>query len=171
MRTKLAILFLLLGTAAFASGGGEGGTDILPRAVNFLIFAGIIYYLLADHVKNFFQGRKASIAAELENVQVKLKEAKEEKKRAEKELENAKKFAEEIIETAKKESVILAEKIRNQFENEIASLEKMHNEQCELEKRKMIRGVVKEVLDELLDEKNLPINEKEFVNLIVKKVA
>ena len=171
MRTKSIILFLLFGTAAFASGGGEGSTDILPRTVNFLIFAGIIYYLVADFTKSFFQGRKASIAAELENVQVKLKEAKEEKKRAEKELEDAKRAAEEIIETAKKESIILAEKIRNQFENEIANLEKLHNEQCELEKRKMTRSVVRKVLEELLEEKNLPINEKEFVNLIVKKVA
>lgn len=171
MKTKVILLLLALSSFAFASEGASGTTDILPRTVNFLIFASILYYLLADHIKNFFKGRSASIAAQLESVQAKLKEAKEEKEKAEKELENAKKLASEIVEIAKKEGKILSEKIRESLEEELKVLDKMHKENCELEERKMIREVVKNILQETFEDKNIVINEKEFVNLILKKVA
>lgn len=38
-------------------------------------------------------------------------------------------------------------------------------------KRKMVREVVQKILEETFEDKNIVINEKEFVNLIVKKVA
>ena len=171
MKAKLLFLVLALGTIAFASESGGGATDILPRTVNFLIFVAIIYYLLADRVKNFFKDRSESIAAKLESVQAQLKETKEEKERAEKELENAKKLAAEIVETAKKESKLLSEKIKNDLEEELKLLEKIFNENCELEERKMVREVVQKILEETFEDKNIVINEKEFVNLIVKKVA
>ena len=171
MRAKIVLLIMALSTFAFANEAAAGSTDILPRTVNFLIFAAILYYLLADHIKNFFKGRSASIAAELENVQAKLKEAKEEKEKAQKELENAKKLATEIVEIAKKEAKILGDKIRENLEEELKVLEKMHKENCDLEERKMVRDVVRRILEETFEDKNITINEKEFVNLITKKVA
>ncbi len=171
MKAKLLFLVLAFGTLAFAGDSGGGGTDILPRTVNFLIFAAIVYYLLADKVKNFFLERRESIAAKLESVQAQLKETKEARELAEKELENAKKLAAEIIETAKKESILLSDKIKNDLEEELNLLEKIFNENCELEERKMVREVVQKILEETFEDKNIVINEKEFVNLIVKKVA
>jgi len=169
VKARLFFMIFALGSLAYAS-QGNGATDILPRTVNFLIFASILYYLLADFIKNYFKGRSASIATQLENVQAKLKEAKEEKERAQKELENAKKLAEEIIEVAKKEGAILSEKIKQNLEEELKVIEKIFKENCDLEERKMIRKVVKDILDETFEDK-IAINEKEFVNLIVKKVA
>ncbi|WP_281950552.1 F0F1 ATP synthase subunit B [Nitrosophilus kaiyonis] len=171
MKAKLAFLLILaLSSVAFAN-EGSGSTDILPRTVNFLIFAGILYYLLAEPIKNFFKGRSASIAAQLESVQAKLKETKEEMEKAEAELEKAKKQAIEIVEIAKKEGKILSDKIKDNLEEELKVLEKMHKENCELEERKMVRNLVKNILDEAFEDKNISINEKEFVNLITKKVA
>jgi len=170
VKARLFFMIFALGSLAYASEGG-GATDILPRTVNFLIFASILYYLLADFIKNYFKGRSASIATQLENVQAKLKEAKEEKERAQKELENAKKLAEEIVEVAKKEGAILSEKIKQNLEEELKVIEKIFKENCDLEERKMVRKVVKDILDETFEDKNIAINEKEFVNLIVKKVA
>jgi len=167
---RVALFTLIFSVAAFAGGGG-GETDILPRTVNFIIFAAIVYYLLADKVREFFKNRSASIAAKLESVQAHLKEAREEKARAEKELENAKKLAAEIIETAKEESKLLSEKIKNDLQEELKVMEKIFAENCELEERKMVREVIKNILDETFEDKNIVINEKEFVNLIVKKVA
>ena len=51
---KVASVTLLASAALFASEGSHGQTDIIPRAVNFLIFAALVYYLLADKVKAFF---------------------------------------------------------------------------------------------------------------------
>ncbi len=170
MKSKLIYLTLLLTVFANASEVASGGTDILPRTVNFLIFAAIIYYLVADPVKNFFKNRKGGIAKKLQMAQDKLKEAKEEKELVQKELENAKKMAVEIVETAKKESEILRQKLKESLEEELKLMEKNFKENCSLEERKVVRNVVKNVLDEIVDDK-ISIDKKEFINLISKKVA
>ena len=168
---KVVATILLTGGYLFASSAEGGATDIVPRTVNFLIFAAIIYYLVADHVKNFFQNRAASIAAKLEEVQAKLKKAKEDKERAEAELEKSKELAKEIIETTKKEIEILVKEVKEQAQNELAVLEKSFEENMELTKRKRIREITKEVLEELFEDKSLELDKEKFVNLIVKKVA
>ena len=52
---------LLLPVLAFASGdaeaSGSGETDIFWRVINFAIFFGLLYYLLADKIKEFFKNR------------------------------------------------------------------------------------------------------------------
>jgi F-type H+-transporting ATPase subunit b len=59
-------LFLL--TAAYASGGGETGdqagsnwTNFIWRSINFLVLGGVLYWLLAKKMKEFFIGRKDGI--------------------------------------------------------------------------------------------------------------
>jgi F-type H+-transporting ATPase subunit b len=64
----LVILFTL--TAAYASGGGGGNEEpswfnFTWRGVNFLILAGILYWLLAKKVKAFFTGRREGIRTAL----------------------------------------------------------------------------------------------------------
>jgi len=168
---RILTLLALSASAMFASGGAEHGTDIIPRTVNFLIFAAILYYLVAEPVKNFFKNRSATIAASLEEVQQKLKLAKEDKQKAQAELEKAKQLASEIGETTKKEIELLKEQIIKQTEQELAALEKSFVENMELERRKRIRQITKEVLEELFEDKSIDLDKEHFVNLIVKKVA
>jgi F-type H+-transporting ATPase subunit b len=160
--------------AAVLFGGeaaAEHGSDILPRTVNFLIFAAIIYYLVAEPVKNFFQNRSLSIAKKLEEVHSRLKMAKEERERALKELQRAKELAKEIAEITEKEIEVLVRQIKEQVKEELANLEKMFEENIELERRKRIRQITKEVLEELFDDKELGLDKQKFISLIVKKVA
>ena len=168
MNVKFLSLLVFSATMLFAS---EHHTDIVPRTVNFLIFAAILYYLAAEPIKRFFKNRTASIAAKLEEVQVKLKKAKEDKERAEAELAKAKELAKEITETTKKEIEIMVQEIREQAKNEIAVLEKSFEENIELERRKRIREITKEVLEELFEDKTLAFDKQQFVNMITKKVA
>jgi F-type H+-transporting ATPase subunit b len=165
---KIVILGVVLSSVAFASGGE---TDIVPRTVNFLIFAGIIYYLLADKTKEFFAGRTESIANELNKVQELIKNSRKAKDEAELKVKEAEKKVDDIIETAKKEAVTLASKIDKMTDNDIKNLVKQNQEAMELERRKITQSVVKEVLEELFKDGGLKIDEKEFVNIIMKKVA
>jgi len=160
---------LLGGTLLASEGGGE--SDFIPRLVNFLIFAAIIYYLVADHVKNFFKNRSAQIAAKLEEVQQKLKQTKEEKERAEAELQKAKQLAEEILKTSKQEIEIMTKELKEQALKEIALMQKLFEENIELTRRKKIKEITKEVLEELFEDKSLDLDKEKFINLIVKKVA
>ncbi len=172
MRNKIVWTLFLSSAALFASeAAASGGTDIVPRTVNFLIFAAILYYLAAEPIKRFFKERSQTIQTQLEEVERKLKVAKEEKEQAQRELENAKKMANDIVETAKKELEILTKEIKKQAKQEMEILEKSYIENMELERRKRLRAVTKEVLEELFEEKALELDKEKFVNLIVKKVA
>ena len=173
MRKLIALAACLLPAALFASGQevSSGGTDFVPRLVNFIIFAAIIYYFVADPIKNFFKNRSGGIAAELEEVQNRLKAAKQEKEDAKAAYEAAQKTAEEIIESAKKESQLLAKKLDEQLHAELENLEKLQEEKMEVEKRQMVRKTVSEVLSELFKGDAIAMDEKKFVNLIMKKVA
>lgn len=171
MKSKLLYLILVVATFANASEVASGSTDIVPRTVNFLIFAAILYYLVADKIKNFFENRKKTIALKLESAQEKLKEAKKEKEKALKELENAKKLANEIVKSAKEESKLLSEKIKTSLEEELKIMDKNFQENCSLEERKMSREIVKNILNEILEDKSISIDKKEFINLLSKKVA
>ncbi|WP_456322686.1 F0F1 ATP synthase subunit B [Hydrogenimonas sp.] len=171
---KLTVLAVMLLPAALLASGHEaasGGTDFVPRLVNFIIFAAIIYYLLADPIKNFFKGRSASIAAEFEEVQNRLKAVRKAKEDAKAAYEEAQRTAEDIIESAKKESQLLAKKLDEQLQVELENLEKLQEEKMEVEKRQMVRKTVSEVLSELFKGDAIAMDEKKFVNLIMKKVA
>ena len=95
MKNKLLFLSLLLLPALLlASGHSEGGettkyfattghkTDIWYRLLNFVIFAGLLYYLLADKLKAFLVSRQEGIANQLKEIENKLELAKKEEKSA-----------------------------------------------------------------------------------------
>jgi len=171
---KLWWMFALLIPASLLASGheaAEGGTDFVPRLVNFIIFVGIAWYFVAEPIKKFFTGRTEEIAGRLEEVQKRLKETKKAKEEAQTAYENAQKTAEEIIESAKKEAQLLAKKLDEQLKAELENLEKLQEEKMEVEKRQMVRKTVEEVLAELYKGDAIGMDEKKFVNLIMKKVA
>jgi len=166
--SRILVLLLMISTAALAS---EGGTDIVQRTVNFLLFAGLIWYLVGEPVKNFFASRSQGIADELNKVQEKLTESVNKKKEALKKITDAEKFAEELLETAKKESKILNDTILNQCEVEIENLEKQFAMKKEFEQRNMVREVVEEVVSATLDQSSDIFDRDAMANVILKKVA
>lgn len=170
MKKLLLLTFLLSPLAVFASSGNVE-TDILPRTVNFLIFAGIIYYLLADKIKFFLSDRTKSIQSELDKVQATLEESKEKVATAEAELANAKRLAEELVADANANVNDIKKKISDSFNAEIAQINKLFDEKIELEAKKAKQEVVKEVLEELLSSDNLNITKESLSDIISKKVA
>jgi len=165
------VLLLLTPALLLASGGGEGGTDIIPRAINFIIFAAILYYLLADHAKAAYKGRITGIADRLNSIQVKVKESIAAKEAAQAKVEQAKISAKTLIETSKKEAQLLTEKVAKDAELEISNLEKGFQEKTQIEKRRMARDVVTSVLDEMFENDSVSIDKEELVKIVMKKVA
>jgi len=51
---KLLLTLLALAPVALFANSDGAETDIIQRTVNFVIFAGILWYLLADKIKAFF---------------------------------------------------------------------------------------------------------------------
>ena len=169
---KLLLLGLALAPMAlFASEGAETDYDIVQRTVNFIIFAGILWYLLADKIKAFFAGRTASIQAELDKVEETLKASQDKVDDAAKKLEEAKALASEIVEGAKADVDSVKQKVAEAVEAEIANLDKNFDEKIKVETSKAKRQIVSEVLEELLSSDNISLSQEELANIVLKKVA
>lgn len=153
----------------FAQTGRE--TDFWPRVVNFTIFAALLYYLLANPIKNFFKGRSEGIAMQLNEIEKKLQAAKDEKKEAQNRLDESKKRAEEILADAKAEAILLAEKIASANQNDLALLDKQLEEKISLEERKSAREAIDEILSNNITEDDIMLDEAKVVQIISKKVA
>jgi F-type H+-transporting ATPase subunit b len=162
----------MISTFALASEAGhEGGTDIVQRTVNFLLFAGLIWYLVGEPVKNFFSGRSQGIADELKKVQEKLDESINLKKEALSEISKAEKFAEELAVSSKKENKILNDNIMLQCDSELDAMIKQHASKKDFEQRNMVRDVVETIITETLDKSSEIFDREAMANVILKKVA
>lgn len=145
--------------------------DIIQRTINFIIFAGILYYLIANPIKNAYKARISSIANRLEAIQDKLRASKNSKDEAMKDVEKARVDATNYIQTAKREAEILAQKIESESQNEINNLKKSFEDQKKFEERKMVRVVTSEIVSEIFGSDALKMDQNDFVNLILKKVS
>jgi len=180
---KIVLLSLLMIPAAlFATGGHDGEVtryfiqtgredDFWPRVVNFTIFAALLYYLLANPIKNFFKGRSEGIAGQLSEIEAKLQAAKDEKKEAQNRLDESKKRAEEILANAKAEAILLAEKIATANQNDLVLLDKQLEEKISLEERKSAREAIDEILSENITNDDIMLDEAKVVEIISRKVA
>jgi F-type H+-transporting ATPase subunit b len=168
---RILLLGLALAPVALFANSHGAETDIVQRTVNFLIFAGILWYLLADKIKAFFAERSLSIQAELDKVQDTLKASQEKIKDAQKKLEEAKKIATEIVEGAKADVDSVKQKVAAAVESDIANLNKNLDEMMKVETSKAKKEVVNEVLEELLSSENIKLTQNELVNIVLKKVA
>ncbi len=179
---KLALFALLIVPAVLlASGHGAEESryfiqtgrenDYWPRVINFTIFAALLYYLVANPIKNFFKDRKESIARQLREIEEKLQAAKDEKKEAQIRLDESNKKAEQIIEDAKKEAALLAQKIAELNENELVLMEKQLEEKMTFEERKAAREAIDEILSDNITNDDIMLDEAKVVDIISKKVA
>lgn len=168
--SRILLLTLMMSTYALAS-GGDGGTDIIQRTVNFLLFAGLVWYLVAEPAKNFFASRSQGIADELKSVQAKLNESVLLKKEAFAKISDAEKFAEELAISSKKENKIINDSIMAQCEIELENLVKQDASIKDFEQRKMVRKVVEDILAKTLNQTSNSFDKEAMANVILRKVA
>lgn len=170
MKFILAFVAGAVAALAVAKGAGEG-TDIIPRIVNFAIFATILWLLLAKVIRNYFEGRAEAIADQLNRVQEKLNESREAKESAQKRVEDAKVFADELASSTFKEKEILAKQIAEANESDLIQLQKQADEKKELLQRQMIGEVVEDVMAEVLEESTQSLDKQKMAEIVMRKVA
>jgi len=182
MPKKLLYAMLFLLPAVLLASSGEHETsryfaqtgrhyDIGPRIFNFLVFAGLVYYLVASPIKAFFKGRKEGIAGQLNEIESKLQEAKEAQKSAEQALAESEVTAKEIIEESKKEAAMLAERLAESRKNDLELLDKLHEERIAHDERRMVKETIDTILTENITADDIPLTEKQVVEIIAGKVA
>jgi F-type H+-transporting ATPase subunit b len=165
MRKLLLVAFL--GGLLFASeAAAAGGTDIVARTINFIIFVAILWYLVGNKVISFFRNRKEEIARKFQEVENKLKEAKLKKEELKAKLEEAEIKATEIIEDAKTEAEHIYNKIIEETKAELEMLEKHFEEAKVAEIRKAKREAIKAFLEEVL--KDVHLTSEDAAKLVLK---
>ncbi|MDD5373603.1 MAG: F0F1 ATP synthase subunit B [Sulfurimonas sp.] len=171
--SRILVFMLMMSTYALASGGNaeHAGTDIIQRTVNFLLFAGLIWYLVAEPAKNYFASRSQSIADEMKKVQDKLKETASLKKDALAKVSAAEKFAADLAVSSKKENKIINDTIMTQCDADIETMIKHQAVLIEFEQRKMVRSVVEDTLKDALSQSDDSFDKEAMANVILKKVA
>jgi len=179
---KLVILSLFLIPAILLAGHGDAEssryfaqtgreTDFWPRIVNFSIFAALLYYLLANPIKDFFKNRSHLISTQLKEIEQKLQEAKNEKKEAQARLNESEKKADQIIADAKKEAELLSQKIAEANKNDLELLKKQNQERMLFEERRSAKEAIDEILSNNISNDDIMINDEKVVDILSKKVA
>ena len=167
---NLALFLGFLPSFLLASSGGTD-YDIVPRTINFLIFAAILFYLLKNPAKNFYNARINKISSRLEDIQKRVLESKNKKLELTKKIESAKKEAVEAVEVAKKEALIIASKIKEETKAEISLLERYFDEQKDYERRKMQKEVIASILNSMFESKENELSQDAILELMLKKVS
>jgi len=163
---KLVFLVALLSSALFANEAVSGGTDIVARTINFLIFVAILWYLVGNKAITFFRNRKEEIANKFQEVENKLKEAKLKKEELKAKLEEAKIKATEIIEDSKKEAEHIYQSILEETKAELEIMEKHFEEAKVAEIRKAKREAIKTFLEDVL--KDVHLSSEDAAKLVLK---
>ncbi|MBT5935403.1 F0F1 ATP synthase subunit B [Sulfurimonas sp.] len=169
--SRILLLIIMISTYALASEAVHGETDIVQRTVNFLLFAGLVWYLVGEPAKAYFASRSQGISGELKKVQEKLEESITLKKDALVKISDAEKFARNLLVSSKKENKVINDKIMNQCDTDLEIISTQSVSFKEFEERKMVRSVVEDVLNETLVQSSESFDKQAMVNVILKKVA
>lgn len=165
------ILLVVFISSSFLFGSSIETTDFIPRVVNFTIFAGIIYYLIADKLKEFLGSRQEEIRSKLSEAQEKLANSKKQKLQAFTKIQESEKMALEIIKVAKDECKNIKKQYKEQTNQSLASMKRTYEDRMLLDARRVKIEVTKEILDEFVDDSFSSISQEQIINIINSKVA
>ncbi len=167
---KMVLGFLILLSPLCATGLDISQTDIIERSLNFLLFAGILWYFLAKKLRSFLHSKSLEISKRLEEIQAQLKVSKENKKKLLKELEQAKEKAELIISDANKEAYTITQKYELQTKMDVENLIKNSKALMDLEVKKIKRELVESVFEDLRESKKVSFNVQDCVNILKQRL-
>ena len=178
MRIKnIALLATVLVPSLVLASGAEHhdvtmfNSDFFYRVFNFAIFAGLVYYLVANPIKEFFVGRSEGIANQLKEIEEKLQASKDAKKDAEANFAKAESKAKEIVADAGDEAKILSTNIADKNGATLEMMEKQALDKQALESKKATRATIDNLLNDGFGNDDIAVDEAKVVSLISKKVA
>lgn len=115
--TPILIVVLSVGIALASGGEAEGGhegnpwLDLVKKSFNFFVLMGLLYWLLASKIKDFFVGRRADIKDDLEKAVERKVEAEKKYKEYSEKIDKASTEIDGILEMIKAQGVAEKKKI------------------------------------------------------------
>jgi len=169
--TVLLVPSLVLASGAEHHDVSMFNSDFFYRVLNFSVFMGILYYLAANPIKEFFVGRSAGIASQLEEIEAKLQASENERLVAEENVVKAETKAKSIVVDAEEEAKLLAEKIAEKNEVALTHLEKQAVEKQALSSKKATQSTIDNLLNDGFDNDDIAVDDSKVVSLVSGKVA
>ena len=114
-------LTLLFAVGAQASEGHDAPRwgDFGWRVLNFIIFAGILWYFVGGLARKFFSGRRARISQDLQDVEKRISNLESERKAIlDESLAQAESVKQAVVEEAKRQAEQIVQQARRTAENE-----------------------------------------------------
>jgi F-type H+-transporting ATPase subunit b len=191
-KTTLSLLVLLapvllagVAVASEAAGAGEHGispakiTDFIWRTVNFVVFAGILIFLVVKFkAKDFFARRAQDIAQTLSDLEARKAEVAQALAEAEARLAQVAAERDKIIQTFLAEGELEKAKILEKADQVAARIKEMAALTIEQETRKAVRDLKQEVVDlatqmaeDLLKKKVTAADQQGLVEEYLKKAV
>lgn len=179
-----AVLLLAGAAAASEAAGGHGGVsaekmqDLLWRTVNFVVFAGILIYLVAKPAKNFFAQRSQDVATTLEEMAAKQAEFEAAVAAAEARLAAVAKERQGVIQQFIAEGEMEKAKILDKANQVAARIKEMAAFTIEQETKKAAQSLKEEVVGlatqmatDMIKEKATYADQQGLVEEYLKKVV
>ncbi len=166
-----------------AHGGGHGIspakiTDFIWRTVNFIVFAGLLVYLVAKPAKQFFAGRSSDIGETFEELEAKKAEAEAALMAAQERLAQVGAEREKLLEQFMAEGEAEKEKIIEKAEMVAARIKEMAALSIEQETKKATQELRKEVAEqatqmaeELIHKEITPTDQNKLVEEYLQNVV
>ena len=180
----MAVLLLAGVAAASEAAGGHGGIsaeklqDLLWRTVNFVVFAGILIYLVAKPAKNFFAQRTQDVATGLEEMAAKQAEFEAAVAAAEARLAAVAKERQGVIQQFIAEGEMEKAKILDKANQVAARIKEMAAFTIEQETKKAAQSLKEEVVGlatqmatDMIKEKATYADQQGLVEEYLKKVV
>jgi F-type H+-transporting ATPase subunit b len=175
---------LLAGAAMASEAGGHGGitpekmSELLWRTVNFVVFAGILIYLVAKPAKKFFAQRSQDVATNLEELAAQQAASEAAVKAAEVRLAEVAKERAKVIQQFVAEGEMEKAKILDKANLAAARIKEMAVMTIEQETKKAAQGLREEVVGlatqmatDMIKEKATSADQQGLVEEYLKKVV
>ncbi|MEN6620148.1 MAG: ATP synthase F0 subunit B [Smithella sp.] len=113
---------LIFASFAYAGHGEEGGheaaqmKEFIWKSINFIVLAGLLYWMLAPKLRDFFSGRRSDIKESLENAAQQKAEAEAKYKEYSEKIEKASGEIDGIFEMIKAQGIAEKQKIVEEAE-------------------------------------------------------
>ncbi|HNQ65730.1 MAG TPA: F0F1 ATP synthase subunit B [Smithella sp.] len=183
--TGVFVLLVAVGIA-FASAEAEGGHHgadwfgLFKKAFNFVVLMGLLYWLLAAKVKEFFVGRRAEIKENLEKAVERKAEAEKKYREYSEKIDKASTEIDGIIEMIKAQGVTEKQKIIEDAERTAKKMKEDAHARIEQEMKKATEQLksqavelsvqmAEEILKKSITQDDHAAMVKEYVNKVVIK--
>lgn len=145
-----AVVILSASAAWAAEGHGPRWDDFAWRVLNFVLFAGILWYFIGGRAKQFFRNRRKGIAEELDSLDARRKNAREELDKVEQRIRNLDAERRAIIDESRQQAESLKQAIIDEARAQAAQIVEQARRSAENEGRAAIAEVRAIIADEIV---------------------